>query len=61
LGHYFNLGLYSGLYPVGKTIEPIIKQLSPQQQYYYHRWLDAWQYGSGKDEKDKNLVDKARR
>ncbi len=61
LGHYFNLGLYSGLYPVGRTIEPIAKQLSPQQQYYYHRWLDAWQYGSGKDEKDKNLVDKARR
>jgi lycopene cyclase CruP len=49
LGHYFNLGLYSGLYPLGKSIEPILAKLSPKQQYYYHRWLDAWQYGSGKD------------
>jgi lycopene cyclase CruP len=53
LGHYLNLGLYSSLYPLGKTIEPMAKQLSPQQQYYYHRWLDAWQYGSGKDDRDR--------
>jgi lycopene cyclase CruP len=47
--HYFNLALYTGLYRVGKLIEPIAKNLPPIQQYYYHRWLDAWQYGSGKD------------
>jgi lycopene cyclase CruP len=47
--HYFNLALYSGLYPVGKLIKPIANNLSPTQQYYYHRWLDAWQYGSGSD------------
>ena len=47
--HYFNLALYSGLYSVGKSIEPLVKNLSPTQQYYYHRWLDAWQYGSGGD------------
>ncbi|MGH2412400.1 MAG: FAD-binding oxidoreductase, partial [Microcystaceae cyanobacterium] len=47
--HYFNLAFYSGLYPVGKLIQPIMRNLSPTQQYYYHRWLDAWQYGSGGD------------
>jgi lycopene cyclase CruP len=50
--HYFNLALYSGLYSVGKLMEPIANNLSPIQQYYYHRWLDAWQYGSGADYKD---------
>ena len=47
--HYFNLALYSGLYPLGKSVEPLTKNLSPSQQYYYHRWLDAWKYGAGKD------------
>lgn len=47
--HYANLGVYSGLYPVGKSLKPIFNNLSPQQQFCYHRWLDAWQYGSGND------------
>ncbi|MBR8827264.1 MAG: FAD-binding oxidoreductase [Gomphosphaeria aponina SAG 52.96 = DSM 107014] len=47
--HYFNLGLYSGLYPLGKLLSPLVEKLSPAQQYYYHRWLDAWKYGSGGD------------
>ncbi|MGK7872890.1 MAG: FAD-binding oxidoreductase [Xenococcaceae cyanobacterium] len=47
--HYINLALYSGLYPLGKLMEPIAKNLTPLQQYYYHRWLDAWKYGSGGD------------
>lgn len=47
--HYVNLALYTGLYPIGKVIEPMANNLTPIQQYYYHRWLDAWQYGSGKD------------
>ncbi|MEA5509344.1 FAD-binding oxidoreductase [Crocosphaera sp. UHCC 0190] len=47
--HYLNLALYSGLYPLGKLAQPISKNLSPIQQYYYHRWLDAWQYGAGQD------------
>jgi lycopene cyclase CruP len=47
--HYFNLGLYSSLYPLGKVIQPLVNNLSPTQQYYYHRWLDAWKYGSGGD------------
>ena len=47
--HYFNLALYTALYPIGKLGRSQIKNLSTKQQYYYHRWLDAWQYGSGKD------------
>ena len=47
--HYFNLALYSILYSVGNSTHSIVKKLSPQQQYYYHRYLDAWQYGAGKD------------
>lgn len=46
---YFNLALYSGLYPLGKIAQPIFENLSPKQQYYYHRYLDAWKYGSGGD------------
>ncbi|MGK7958830.1 MAG: FAD-binding oxidoreductase [Crocosphaera sp.] len=47
--HYFNLGIYSALYPMGKWVQPLTKNLSPRQQYFYHRWLDAWKYGSGGD------------
>ncbi|MEM9274682.1 MAG: FAD-dependent oxidoreductase [Cyanobacteria bacterium P01_F01_bin.143] len=47
--HYFNLALYTALYPLGKLGKSSIKNLAPQQQYYWHRWLDAWQYGSGND------------
>jgi lycopene cyclase CruP len=47
--HYINLALYSGLYPLGKSLQPAIKNLPPVPQYYYHRWLDAWKYGSGGD------------
>ena len=50
--HYFNLGLYRSLYPLGKSLESIADNVSPQQRYYYHRWLDAWKYGSGRDYQD---------
>lgn len=49
LRHYLNLGLYSGLYPLGQSLDAIAQKLPPRQQYYYHRWLDAWKYGSGGD------------
>lgn len=49
VAHYFNLGVYSALNPLGQTLEPLLKSLSPVQQYYCHRWFDAWQYGSGGD------------
>jgi lycopene cyclase CruP len=47
--HYVNLGLYSGLYPLGKILKPVSRNLSPKQQYYYNRLLDSWKYGSGND------------
>ncbi|MEO0926420.1 MAG: FAD-binding oxidoreductase [Cyanobacteria bacterium J06643_13] len=49
LFHYLSLAIYSGLYQMGKAIEPVATKLPPQQQYYYHRWLDSWKYGSGGD------------
>ena len=49
MGHYFNLGLYSSLNPLGQSLAPWTKQLQPVPQYYYHRWLQALQYGSGGD------------
>ena len=49
LYHYLNLALYAILYRAAKFVQPIAHRLSPTQQYYYHRWLDAWKYGSGGD------------
>ncbi|WP_319421465.1 hypothetical protein [Pleurocapsa sp. FMAR1] len=43
------MAIYSGLFNAAKFAQPIAKNLSPTQQYYYHRWLDAWKYGSGGD------------
>jgi lycopene cyclase CruP len=47
--HYLTLAVYSGLYPLAKSLEPFSKNFSPQQHYYYQRYLEAWQYGSGGD------------
>lgn len=47
--HYVNLGVYSGVHPLAQKMEPFVKTLSPAQQYYYHRWLDAWIYGAAGD------------
>ncbi|GAB4384292.1 MAG: lycopene cyclase family protein [Elainellaceae cyanobacterium] len=50
--HFANLGLYTGLYPIGKAVRPLAQALPPYQQYYCDRWLDAWKYGSGNDYQD---------
>ena len=47
--HYVGLGAYSLLYPLGRAFQTGAKKLSPNQQYFYHRWLDALQYGTGSD------------
>jgi lycopene cyclase CruP len=47
--HYFNLALYNGLYPIGKSLKPLTKKMPSAFQYYYYRWLQAWQYGAGRD------------
>jgi lycopene cyclase CruP len=47
--HYINLGVYTGLYSLGQPISSRVKTLPPIPQYYCHRWLEAWRYGSGSD------------
>jgi lycopene cyclase CruP len=47
--HYINLGIYTGLQAIGQRSSNAIKTLPPIPQYYYHRLLDAWRYGSGCD------------
>ena len=49
--HFSKLGLYSTLYPLGNAIAPWTQHWSPQAQYYYQRWLQAWKYGAGADYK----------
>ncbi len=47
--HYGNLGIYAGLFSFSQFTEPWFKNLPPIQQYYYHRLIDSWKYGSGND------------
>ena len=47
--HYINLGVYTGLYPLGQLMNSRVKTLPPIPQYYCHRWIEAWRYGSGGD------------
>ncbi|MEG5140618.1 MULTISPECIES: FAD-dependent oxidoreductase [unclassified Microcoleus] len=47
--HYVNLGIYTGLQPLGKAVEPQVKNLGVEQQYYFHRLVEAWEYGAGGD------------
>jgi lycopene cyclase CruP len=47
--HYVNLGIYTGLQPLGKAVEPQVKKLGMEQQYYFHRLVEAWEYGAGGD------------
>lgn len=47
--HYFNLASYTVLYSISQSFQPWISNLSPTQQYYLHRQIEAWQFGSGKD------------
>lgn len=49
LVHYINLGIYTGLYPLGQLISGSIKTLPPIPQYYCRRWIESWRYGSGSD------------
>lgn len=47
--HYVALAVYTGLYPFGETIKPWSKLLTADQQYRFERWVEAWQFGSGRD------------
>ena len=45
--HFCYLAFYTGLYGLGQSLKAVERNMSPRWQYYYHRWLDAWRYGSG--------------
>jgi len=47
--HYINLGIYSVLFRLSSMLEPWVKYLPKNYQYYWHRWVDAWKFGSGND------------
>jgi lycopene cyclase CruP len=47
--HYINLGIYSLLFSLSPLFQPWIKTLPAAPQYYWHRRIDAWKYGSGGD------------
>ncbi|CAN1209962.1 FAD-dependent oxidoreductase [Tumidithrix helvetica PCC 7403] len=47
--HYANLGKYSLLDRLGKSIAPSFENLLPEQKYYWQRSCDRWKYGSGGD------------
>jgi lycopene cyclase CruP len=47
--HYVNLGAYSVLSRLGQALELWVKNLPTVPQYYCHRWIEAWRYGSGRD------------
>jgi lycopene cyclase CruP len=47
--HYFNLGAYAVLFSISPTLELLLKGLPSSYLYYWHRWVDAWEYGSGRD------------
>ena len=51
--HYFNLGAYTVLSELAQKLQDKVK-LPPAQQYYFHRWFDAWRYGSGGDYQENN-------
>ena len=51
LPHYGALAGYTALQPLFKAASPLTAALSAEQQYRYHRWLDALQYGTGSDYK----------
>ncbi|MHC5597563.1 MAG: FAD-dependent monooxygenase family protein [Nostoc sp.] len=50
--HYSNLGVYTALFWFSPMLETWIKNQPKEQQYYWHRLIDAWKYGSGGDYSD---------
>ena len=55
LVHYVNLGVYAGLFRLVQALQAWVKNLPPTLQYYCHRWIDAWHYGSGGDYEDEDI------
>jgi len=49
LRHYLYLAIYTILFSGSPMLETWIRLQPQEQQYYWHRWIDAWKYGSGSD------------
>ncbi len=49
VGHYANLGGYSFLHQLDHSFPTAGQNLSPQQQYRWQCWRNAWRFGSGGD------------
>lgn len=47
--HYSNLGVYTALFKLSPMLETWVNNQPKEQQYYWHRLIDAWKYGSGGD------------
>ncbi len=47
--HFSALGLYTGLYPIGKQLDSVFTSNPEQPHYYWHQWLRALSYGAGQD------------
>jgi len=47
--HYLNLGGYTVLSKLGRSLELWLKHLSPQQQHIWRCRLQGWRYGAGLD------------
>ncbi len=47
--HYVNLIVYSSLFSLTPMLEILVNHLPPEKQYYWHRLIDKWQFGSGRD------------
>ncbi|MFM7364184.1 MAG: FAD-dependent oxidoreductase [Cuspidothrix sp.] len=50
--HYGNLFVYSTLFSLTPILELLVNNLLPKQQYYWHRLIDKWRFGSGNDYHD---------
>ncbi|MBH8562135.1 FAD-binding oxidoreductase [Nostoc sp. CENA67] len=53
LVHYSNLGIYTALVWLTPMLETWFRNQPSEQQYYWHRLVDTWKFGSGADYSDK--------
>ncbi|MTJ51236.1 FAD-binding oxidoreductase [Anabaena sp. UHCC 0253] len=47
--HYVNLSVYTGLFSLTPMLELLVNNLPAEKQYYWHRLIDQWKFGSGRD------------
>ncbi|MEA5575366.1 FAD-dependent oxidoreductase [Anabaena sp. UHCC 0451] len=49
LVHYVNLCIFSLLFFASSMLKSLVKNFPIEQQYYWHRLVDSWKFGSGGD------------